>query len=79
MFRIPLGNTGTHGFLHLLMRFLILQDMLQAASHYRQNRNSLYRREEPLEKEPEYIPWTGELASTEPEYTGLLAAPQNIF
>ncbi|KAK1327991.1 hypothetical protein QTO34_012413 [Cnephaeus nilssonii] len=36
----------------------ILKDMLQAASHYRQNRNSLYRREEPLEKEPEYIPWT---------------------
>nr|KAF6279960.1 nucleoporin 133 [Myotis myotis] len=32
--------------------------MLQAASHYRQNRNSLYSREEPLEKEPEYIPWT---------------------
>ncbi|XP_055281818.1 nuclear pore complex protein Nup133 isoform X1 [Moschus berezovskii] len=36
----------------------ILKDMLQAASHYRQNRNSLYRREEPGEKEPEYIPWT---------------------
>ncbi|XP_059533385.1 nuclear pore complex protein Nup133 isoform X1 [Myotis daubentonii] len=36
----------------------ILKDMLQAASHYRQNRNSLYSREEPLEKEPEYIPWT---------------------
>eukprot|EP00070_Physeter_catodon_P030612 XP_028337506.1 nuclear pore complex protein Nup133 isoform X2 [Physeter catodon] len=36
----------------------ILKDMLQAASHYRQNRNSLYRREEPVEKEPEYIPWT---------------------
>ncbi|XP_068403752.1 nuclear pore complex protein Nup133 isoform X2 [Eschrichtius robustus] len=36
----------------------ILKDMLQAASHYRQNRSSLYRREEPLEKEPEYIPWT---------------------
>uniref|UniRef100_A0A8D1FHZ6 Nuclear pore complex protein Nup133 n=1 Tax=Sus scrofa TaxID=9823 RepID=A0A8D1FHZ6_PIG len=35
----------------------ILKDMLQAASHYRQNRSSLYRRE-PLEKEPEYIPWT---------------------
>uniref|UniRef100_A0A8C8ZAJ9 Nuclear pore complex protein Nup133 n=1 Tax=Prolemur simus TaxID=1328070 RepID=A0A8C8ZAJ9_PROSS len=35
----------------------ILKDMLQAASHYRQNRNSLYRRE-PLEKEPEYVPWT---------------------
>lgn len=28
----------------------ILKDMLQAASHYRQNRNSLYRREESLEK-----------------------------
>ncbi|KAF6073549.1 nucleoporin 133 [Phyllostomus discolor] len=36
----------------------ILKDMLQAASHYRQNRNSVYRREEPLGKEPEYIPWT---------------------
>uniref|UniRef100_A0A8C4LXG6 Nucleoporin 133 n=1 Tax=Equus asinus asinus TaxID=83772 RepID=A0A8C4LXG6_EQUAS len=36
----------------------ILKDMLQAATHYRLNRNSLYRREEPLEKEPEYIPWT---------------------
>uniref|UniRef100_A0A8C0LPM2 Nuclear pore complex protein Nup133 n=1 Tax=Canis lupus dingo TaxID=286419 RepID=A0A8C0LPM2_CANLU len=36
----------------------ILKDMLQAASHYRQNRNSLYRREEPLEQEPEYVPWT---------------------
>uniref|UniRef100_A0A2K6CMG8 Nuclear pore complex protein Nup133 n=1 Tax=Macaca nemestrina TaxID=9545 RepID=A0A2K6CMG8_MACNE len=36
----------------------ILKDMLQAASHYRQNRNSLYRREESLEKEPEYVPWT---------------------
>ncbi|ELK34847.1 Nuclear pore complex protein Nup133 [Myotis davidii] len=35
----------------------ILKDMLQAASHYRQNRDSLYSRE-PLEKEPEYIPWT---------------------
>ncbi|XP_045392999.1 nuclear pore complex protein Nup133 isoform X1 [Lemur catta] len=35
----------------------ILKDMLQAASHYRQNRNSLYRRE-PVEKEPEYVPWT---------------------
>ncbi|XP_073076070.1 nuclear pore complex protein Nup133 isoform X1 [Manis javanica] len=36
----------------------ILKDMLQAASHYRQNRNSLYRREGPLGKEPAYIPWT---------------------
>ncbi|KAM8813256.1 nuclear pore complex protein Nup133 [Rhynchonycteris naso] len=36
----------------------ILKDMLQAASHYRQNRNSLYRSEEPQGKEPEYIPWT---------------------
>ncbi|KAF3823823.1 hypothetical protein GH733_006827 [Mirounga leonina] len=36
----------------------ILKDMVQAASHYRQNRNSLYRREEPLEQEPEYVPWT---------------------
>ncbi|XP_069911983.1 nuclear pore complex protein Nup133 isoform X3 [Oryctolagus cuniculus] len=36
----------------------ILKDMLQAANHYRQNRNSLYRREEALEKEPEYVPWT---------------------
>ncbi|XP_017381982.1 nuclear pore complex protein Nup133 [Cebus imitator] len=36
----------------------ILKDMLQAASHYRQNRNSLYRKEEPPEKEPEYVPWT---------------------
>ncbi|KAK2086092.1 hypothetical protein P7K49_035517 [Saguinus oedipus] len=36
----------------------ILKDMLQAASHYRQNRNSLYRKEEPPEKELEYVPWT---------------------
>ncbi|XP_060048009.1 nuclear pore complex protein Nup133 [Erinaceus europaeus] len=36
----------------------ILKDMLQAASHYRQNKNSLYKKEKPLEKEPEYIPWT---------------------
>nr|KAF6399925.1 nucleoporin 133 [Molossus molossus] len=36
----------------------ILKDMLQAASHYRQNRNSLYRREDSRGKEPEYIPWT---------------------
>ncbi|XP_007936712.1 nuclear pore complex protein Nup133 [Orycteropus afer afer] len=36
----------------------ILKDMLQAACHYRQNRSSLYRRVEPLEKEPEYVPWT---------------------
>ncbi|KAM9686677.1 nuclear pore complex protein Nup133 isoform 2-T2 [Trichechus inunguis] len=36
----------------------ILKDMLQAASHYRQNRSSLYRREESLGKEPEYVPWT---------------------
>ncbi|XP_008583003.1 PREDICTED: nuclear pore complex protein Nup133 [Galeopterus variegatus] len=36
----------------------ILKDMLQAAGHYRQNRSSLYRREEPLGKEPEYVPWT---------------------
>ncbi|XP_002760617.4 nuclear pore complex protein Nup133 [Callithrix jacchus] len=36
----------------------ILKDMLQAASHYRQHRNSLYRKEEPPEKELEYVPWT---------------------
>ncbi|XP_019481902.1 PREDICTED: nuclear pore complex protein Nup133 [Hipposideros armiger] len=36
----------------------ILKDMLQAACHYRHNKNSLYRREETLENEPEYIPWT---------------------
>ncbi|XP_006868653.1 PREDICTED: nuclear pore complex protein Nup133 [Chrysochloris asiatica] len=37
----------------------ILKDMLQAANHYRQNKSSLYKRtEEPLEKEPEYVPWT---------------------
>ena len=42
--------------------------MLQAASHYRQNRNSLYRREESGEKEPEYIPWTGEIASIDPNF-----------
>lgn len=35
----------------------ILKDMLQAACHYRQNRNSLYRKE-PQEQEPEYVPWT---------------------
>ncbi|XP_006212433.1 nuclear pore complex protein Nup133 [Vicugna pacos] len=35
----------------------ILKDMLQAATHYRQNRSSLYRRE-PLDQEPEYVPWT---------------------
>ncbi|KAM4828637.1 nuclear pore complex protein Nup133 [Thomomys bottae] len=36
----------------------ILKDMLQAATHYRQNRSSMYRREEPVGKEPEYVPWT---------------------
>ncbi|XP_040843996.1 nuclear pore complex protein Nup133 isoform X2 [Ochotona curzoniae] len=36
----------------------ILKDMLQAANHYRQNRNSLYKKEGTLEKEPEYVPWT---------------------
>ncbi|XP_037366089.1 nuclear pore complex protein Nup133 [Talpa occidentalis] len=36
----------------------ILKDMLQAASHYRQNKSSLYRRDDPLGNEPEYIPWT---------------------
>lgn len=36
----------------------ILKEMLQAASHYRQNKNSLYKREKPQEREPEYIPWT---------------------
>ncbi|XP_075387887.1 nuclear pore complex protein Nup133 isoform X1 [Tenrec ecaudatus] len=37
----------------------ILKDMLQAASHYRHNRSSLYKRlEDPLEKEPEHVPWT---------------------
>ncbi|KAM5235648.1 nuclear pore complex protein Nup133 [Ctenodactylus gundi] len=36
----------------------VLKDMLQAASHYRHNKSCLYRREEPLRKEPEYIPWT---------------------
>lgn len=36
----------------------ILKDILQAASYYRQNRSSLYRRQEPPRKEPEYIPWT---------------------
>ncbi|XP_021122093.1 nuclear pore complex protein Nup133 isoform X2 [Heterocephalus glaber] len=42
----------------------ILKDMLQAANHYRQNRNSLYRREEPPRKEPEYIPWTATSSPT---------------
>ena len=42
--------------------------MLQAASHYRQNRNSLYKREEPGDKEPEYVPWTGEIVSTDPSF-----------
>ncbi|XP_008049307.2 nuclear pore complex protein Nup133 [Carlito syrichta] len=36
----------------------ILKDMLQAAGHYRQSRDSLYRREKPLDKMPEYVPWT---------------------
>ncbi|KAM5143811.1 nuclear pore complex protein Nup133 [Callospermophilus lateralis] len=36
----------------------VLKDMLQAASHYRQNRSSLYRREDTGGKEPEYVPWT---------------------
>ncbi|XP_037676723.1 nuclear pore complex protein Nup133 isoform X3 [Choloepus didactylus] len=36
----------------------ILKDILQAASHYRQNKNSLYKREKPQAKEPEYVPWT---------------------
>lgn len=34
--------------------------MLQAASQYRQSRASLYKPEELPEREPEYVPWTGE-------------------
>ncbi|KAK7800044.1 hypothetical protein U0070_000925 [Myodes glareolus] len=37
----------------------VLKDMLQAATHYRLNRSSMYSREEPLGEEPEYVPWTG--------------------
>ncbi|XP_069912001.1 nuclear pore complex protein Nup133 isoform X1 [Oryctolagus cuniculus] len=33
-----------------------VNNILKAANHYRQNRNSLYRREA-LEKGPEYVPW----------------------
>uniref|UniRef100_A0A8I6A7P7 Nuclear pore complex protein Nup133 n=1 Tax=Rattus norvegicus TaxID=10116 RepID=A0A8I6A7P7_RAT len=36
----------------------VLKDMLQAAAHYRLNKGSMYSREEPLGKEPEYVPWT---------------------
>uniref|UniRef100_A0A8C8U2M6 Nuclear pore complex protein Nup133 n=1 Tax=Peromyscus maniculatus bairdii TaxID=230844 RepID=A0A8C8U2M6_PERMB len=36
----------------------VLKDMLQAATHYRLNRSSMYSREEPLGQEPEYVPWT---------------------
>lgn len=36
------------------------QDMLQAACQYRQSRASLYKTGELPEREPEYIPWTGE-------------------
>ncbi|NXX93452.1 NU133 protein, partial [Centropus bengalensis] len=36
----------------------IIKDMLQAACQYRQSRASLYKTEEPSEREPEYIPWT---------------------
>ncbi|XP_053568255.1 nuclear pore complex protein Nup133 [Bombina bombina] len=35
----------------------ILKDMLHAACQYRQNKNSLYKKEEPG-NEPEHIPWT---------------------
>lgn len=73
-----LRDPGIPCFLHVITHF-IFQDMLQAASHYRQNRNSLYRREEPVEKEPEYIPWTGEIAGTAPKYTDSLAVDENIF
>ncbi|ELW68081.1 Nuclear pore complex protein Nup133 [Tupaia chinensis] len=51
-------NAATHHFLRMLTGCIFTQDMLQAAVHYRQNRSSLYRREEPHEREPEYIPWT---------------------
>lgn len=34
--------------------------MLQAACQYRQSRASLYKTGELPEREPEYIPWTGE-------------------
>lgn len=37
---------------------MVLKDMLQAATHYRLNKSSLYSQEEPLGKEPEYVPWT---------------------
>lgn len=62
-----LRDPGIPHFLHVITHF-VFQDMLQAASHYRQNRNSLYKREEPGDKEPEYVPWTGEIASTDPSF-----------
>lgn len=34
--------------------------MLQAASQYRQSRASLYKTGLLPEREPEYVPWTGE-------------------
>ncbi|XP_054843519.1 nuclear pore complex protein Nup133 [Eublepharis macularius] len=36
----------------------IIKDMLQAASHERQSKASLYKMREPQEAEPEYVPWT---------------------
>ncbi|CAH7044527.1 nuclear pore complex protein Nup133 [Phodopus roborovskii] len=36
----------------------VLKDMLQAATHYRLNKSSMYSREEPQGEEPEYVPWT---------------------
>nr|XP_004659740.2 nuclear pore complex protein Nup133 [Jaculus jaculus] len=36
----------------------ILKDMLQAASHCRLNRSSMYSQEEPVGKELEHVPWT---------------------
>ncbi|NXE47645.1 NU133 protein, partial [Casuarius casuarius] len=37
---------------------IIIKDMLQAASQYRQSRASLYKTGELPEREPEYVPWT---------------------
>lgn len=41
-----------------------VQDVLQAAGQYRENKASVYRAAENTAAEPEYIPWTGVASQT---------------
>lgn len=45
-----------------------VQDVLQAAGQYRENKASMYRAAENTAAEPEYIPWTGVVSRTSFNY-----------